>query len=125
MSRAARSMVVYAIYLALSGLGMSLIPNVFLHILGLPPTKEVWVRLFGALSFVLASKGYYAARRNIVAQLQFDVYTRTGFGTFLTILVVLGISPPVMEIFALIDILASVWTQLALNADRREAATTA
>jgi hypothetical protein len=116
-------MFVYAIYLGLSGIGMSLIPNVMLHILRLPPTHEVWVRLFGALSFVLAAKGYFAARRNIVPQLQFDVYTRIGFGTFLTILVVLGISPRIMLIFAIIDILASVWTQLSLNADQRAAIT--
>jgi len=98
---------------------MSLIPNTLLHILRIPPTYEVWVRLFGALSVVLAAKGYFAARHNIVLSLQFDVYTRTCFGTFLTILVLLGISPPIMEIFAIIDILASVWTQLALNADKR------
>jgi len=112
-------MYVYAVYLGVSGIGMSLIPNTLLHILRIPPTHEVWVRLFGALSVVLAAKGAFAARHNITLSLQFDVYTRICFGTFLTLLVILGISPPIMEIFAIIDILASVWTQVDLNADKR------
>src|SRR4030095_3378609 len=122
MSKAVRSQIVYSVYLGVSGIGMSLIPNTLLHILRIPPTHEVWVRLFGALSVALAAKGYFAARRNIVATLKFDIYTRIGVGTFLTILVILGISPPIMEIFAIVDILASVWTQLALNSDKRSQA---
>jgi hypothetical protein len=119
MSKAGVSMTVYAIYLGSSGLGLALIPNVLLHVLGVPPTHEGWIRIFGSLAVVLAAKGYNAARLNLVPSLQFDVYTRTGFGIFLTVIVVLGLVPPIMVIFAIADILASVWTQLALLADKR------
>lgn len=119
MSRASISMTVYAIYLGIGGAVFAFIPGVMLHVLGLPPTNEVWIRLFGALAAVLAVKGYYGARLNLVPMMQLDVYTRTCFGTFLAVLVVMGLSPRIMLIFAIIDILASVWTQLALFADKR------
>ena len=38
---------------------------------------------------------------------------------FLTVIVVMGLVPRIMVIFAIADILASVWTQLALFADKR------
>lgn len=121
MSKAGVSLTVYSVYLGASGVGLALIPNTLLHVLGIPPTREGWVRLFGSLAAVLAAKGFYAARLNLVPSLQFDVYTRTVFGVFLTVLVVLDLVPRVMIIFAIIDILAAVWTEFALRADRRAA----
>jgi hypothetical protein len=114
-------MKVYAVYLGSGGAGLAFIPNVLLHVLGIPPTHEFWIRVFGALAIVLAAKGAYGAYLNFIPSLQFDCYTRACFGTFLAVLVVIGIAPRQMLIFAIIDLLASVWTQLALFADRRAA----
>lgn len=119
MSRAKLSLTVYALYLGSGGLSMALFPNAMLPILGLPTTSEVWVRLYGALAAVLAAKGYNGARLNLYSSMQFDVYTRTVFASFLTALVLLGISPRVLIIFALIDYAAAAWTQWAIGADRR------
>jgi hypothetical protein len=119
MSKPALSLTVYAIYLGVGGAISALFPNFVLNLLGLPPTNEVWIRLWGALAVALAAKGYNGARLNSRESMQFDVYTRTGFATFLVALIVLGLSPPVTIIFAIVDYAASVWTQLALWAERK------
>jgi hypothetical protein len=61
MSRAKLSLTVYAIYLSSAGLSIALFPDAVLPIIGLSPTREVWVRLHGALAVVLAAKGYNGA----------------------------------------------------------------
>jgi hypothetical protein len=119
MSKTAVSITVYGIYLGSAGVGFMFIPDVLLQVLSLPPTNEVWIRLFGVLAVVLAAKAYYPVRMNVVALMQFDVYTRTFAGIFITVLVVMGLAPRIMLILAIIDILASVWTQVAIFADRR------
>ena len=119
MSKTGVSIIAYSIYLGSGGVGMALIPNVLLGLLGLPPTHEVWVRLFGFLALVLAAKGINGALLNLVPVMQFDVYTRICFSLFLTVLIVLGLSPRIMFIFAAIDFAAAVWTQLTISAARR------
>lgn len=119
MSKPAISLTVYAIYLGVGGAISALFPNFVLHLLGLPPTNEVWIRLWGALAVALAAKGYNGARQNSRNSMQFDVYTRTGFATFLVALIVLGLSPPVTLFFAVVDYAASIWTQLALWAEHK------
>ncbi len=121
MSKTGVSIVAYSIYLGCGGVGMSLIPNVLLGLLGLPPTHEVWVRLFGFLALVLAVKGINGALLNLVPVMQLDVITRTCFSLFLTALIVLGLAPRILFIFAAIDFAAAVWTQVTLFAAKRRA----
>jgi hypothetical protein len=120
MSKTSISIIAYSIYLGCGGLGMALIPNVMLGFFRLPPTTEVWIRLFGFLALVLAAKGINGALLNLVPVMQFDVYTRLCFSTFLTVLILLGISPPILFVFAVIDFAAAVWTQVTLSAAKRK-----
>ncbi len=120
LSKTGFSIVVYSIYLGLSGLGMALIPNVLLGVFRLPPTHEVWVRLFGFLALVLAVKGINGALLDLISVMQLDVITRTFFSLFLTVLTILGLSPPILLIFAAIDFAAAVWTQVTIFAAKRK-----
>lgn len=120
MRKPATSLIVYAIYLGVGGAIVALVPNMFLDLADLPRNDEVWIRLYGALAVALAAKGYHGARRNSIPSMQFDVYTRTGFATFLTVLVIIGIAPLITIIFAIIDYVGSAWTQLAIWAERKE-----
>jgi hypothetical protein len=119
MSQARLSIIVYAIYLATAGLVLALIPNVLLPLVGLPPTSEVWVRLCGSLAFVLGLKGLQNSRFEIVPMIQFDVYTRSLVGTFLVVLVLIGIAPPIFLVLSALDYGGALWTQLAIRSDRR------
>ena len=56
MSAPAKSVLAHGIYLALLGAGLATIPNLLLGLLGIPEATDVWVRVTGALVFLL---GYY------------------------------------------------------------------
>ncbi len=47
MSNAAKSILVYGIYLLILSFMLLVIPNIALTIFGLPATNEVWVRVVG------------------------------------------------------------------------------
>ena len=125
MSRARFSIFIYSIYLAAGGLTMAIIPNVILSLVGHPTTSEPWVRLFGALAFVLAAKGFNYSRLEIESMFQFDVYTRSFFASFLLVLVLIGYARPILLVWTVIDYGASLWTALAIRADRRNPVRTA
>jgi hypothetical protein len=124
MSRARLSIFIYSIYLAGGGLAMVIIPNVILSLVGHPTTSEPWVRLFGALAFVLAAKGFNYSRLEIQSMFQFDVYTRSFFATVLLILVLIGIARPILLVWTVVDYGAALWTALAIRADKRSAVRT-
>jgi len=119
MTKAGLSITAYCIYLGSNGVVAAFKPSLVSQVLRVPPTKEVWIRLFGFLALVLAAKGYYAVRLNLTPMFQLDVYTRAAFGTFLTVLIIMGVSPTFLLILAVVDIVGAVWTQLALVADGR------
>jgi hypothetical protein len=125
MSRARLSIFIYSIYLASGGLAMAIIPNVILSLVGHPTTSEPWVRLFGALAFVLGAKGFNYSRLEIESMFQFDVYTRSFFASFLLVLVLIGYARPILLVWTVIDYGASLWTALAIRADRRNPVRTA
>jgi gamma-glutamylcyclotransferase (GGCT)/AIG2-like uncharacterized protein YtfP len=63
MSRAAKSLFVFGVYLCGLGLLLLLAPNLLLQLFGVPPTHEVWIRINGM--FVLCLSFYYVqAARN-------------------------------------------------------------
>ena len=119
MSRARLSIVVYGAYPVTAGLILALIPNVLLSLVGLPEAHDVWIRLCGSLALVLGAKGIQNSKAEYAPGFQFDVYTRTFVATFLVILVLIRMAPPVILPLAAVDYAGAVWTELALRADRR------
>jgi hypothetical protein len=121
MSKARMSITIYGIYLATGGAIVAFIPNVLLSIVGLPPTHEVWIRLFGCLALVLGLKGVQNSRAEVPEIFQMDVYTRSLFATFLLGCVLLDMAPRILLFWTVIDYSGALWTQLALRADKRAA----
>ena len=115
MSRAARSIIAYSIYLGSLGLLMAVIPNLTISVIGLPASDEVWIRLFGVLALVLGIKGIYGGLNELRGMMRVDVFTRLGFSVYLAVLLVLGLAPPVLILIGVIDLAAAVWTLLALR----------
>jgi hypothetical protein len=115
MSRAARSLFVFAIYLGIVGAWLILSPNSFLRLFGFPPTDQVWIRIvgmcFGALAF------YYALSSvmNLRPFIQLTVYARALTLPFFILLVALGLTQPVLILFGVIDLAGAIWTQIALR----------
>jgi hypothetical protein len=119
-SRTATSIIAYSIYLGIGGIWMGTAPDSLTSFLHVPPPDGVWIRMAGCLAFVLACKGIYGALHGLTGLMQMDVYTRTGFAVFLTVLVLVGIArPPYYLFLALVDFAAAMWTAFSLRADRK------
>ena len=54
MSRAARSVLVFGLYLVVVGIALIVAPNPLLVLLRFPASTEIWPRVVGVLALVLA-----------------------------------------------------------------------
>ena len=118
MTGSLRSLFVFNFYVWALALGLLLVPNFFLRILGMPETHEVWVRCAGML---LLGYGFYyicVLRARMVEFLPFTVYVRSVVILFFVTFVVLGWARPILIVFGVIDLAGAVWTALALRAER-------
>ena len=115
MSSAAKSMLVFGIYLVVIGLGFLVVPNTLLALFGLPPTNEPWIRVMG---LVVLTVGYYyseAGRNEVEPLFRWSLYGRSAVAVVFTILVVLRLAEPTLILFGAIELLGAVWTGLALR----------
>ena len=123
MSKAAKSLFVFGIYLCGLGLILLLVPNLILQVFGAPPTNEVWIRINGM--FVLCLSFYYvqAARNELTILIRWTVWTRIAVIFYFAAFVLLVSAPKALLLFGVIDLLSAIWTGLALKKDeiiRRE-----
>jgi hypothetical protein len=123
MSRPARSVLVFGVYLAIGGVPLIAVPHTTCRVLHLrPPGDTIWVRLCGALFLDLA---YYCIRAALGEQqafLRWSVTTRPWTIIFLGAFVAAGLENPGILIFGVIDLLATLWTARALRSPGVEAA---
>ena len=115
MSRAARSLFVFGIYLCALGLTVLLVPNLLLHVFGVPPTNEVWIRINGM--FLLCLSFYYiqTARHELTKFIRWTIWTRVAVIFYFAAFVLLVSAPKALLLFGLIDLVSAIWTWLALK----------
>ena len=116
MSRAAKSIAVWGVYMMVVGLGCLLIPNTILTILGLPTTTEVWIRVIGLLVVVFGAYYFYCARKNAIPFFRVTVPGGIVFAIGLVALVALGLSGPTLIIFGAMDMVGAIWTWMSSRA---------
>lgn len=115
MTHAARSVLVFSIYLFVLGGTLVTVPNALLSVFRIPHTGEVWIRVVGMLVLIL---GYYyaaAARRELVEFFRLTVPARGAVLVFFVAFVLLGLAPPVLIVFGAVDAAAACWTASALR----------
>lgn len=117
MSRAAKSLFVFGIYLCGLGLLLLLVPDLLLRVFGVPPTNEVWIRIIGMLVLCLSFYYVLAARSELTAFIRWTVWARAAVIVYFAAFVLLVSAPKPLLLFGLIDLLSAVWTRLALKAD--------
>lgn len=115
MSKAALSLFVFSIYLFVVGLVLATIPNVLLSLFRVPETNEVWIRIVGLLAGVLGFYYLTAARNELTSFFRATVIGRMAALVIFSSFVVLGIAPPALVLFGIVDGAAAVWTGLALR----------
>jgi len=117
MSRAAMSLFVFGLYLCGLGLFLLLFPNFLLHIFGVQPTSEVWIRINGMFILCLAFYYVQAARHGLTQLIRWTVWARVAVIFYLSAFVILLGAPKALLLFGLVDLFAAAWTFIALKID--------
>jgi hypothetical protein len=117
MSRAAKSLFVFGIYLCGLGLILLFVPNSLLRVFGAQTTNEVWIRIDGM--FILCLSFFYvqAARNELTIFIRWTVWARAAVIIYLAAFVLLVSAPRALLLFGSVDLLAAIWTWLALKKD--------
>lgn len=118
MKKTSTSLLVFGVYLVGMGLGLLIIPNVVLGMLGLPPTDEIWIRVLSVVTLVLAYYYISAARADLKTFAQWTVPARIGVFVAFTAFTLLNFVGPVMIMLGSVDLLGALWTGWALRAEK-------
>lgn len=122
MSKSAKSLLVFGVYLTGMGVGFLIMPNILLGMLGMPPTDEIWSRVVGVLAFVLAFYYIQAARTDLRPFIQWTVYTRIAVFIFFSGFVLTGLAGPIMILLGTVDLAGALWTAWALRSEGQSGA---
>jgi hypothetical protein len=113
MSSAARSLLVFSVYLAALGLGLTFAPTPILAMFGLPEAGDHWILVVGMLYVGLAVYYAFAALTDLTAFIALTSAMRAAVLIYVTILALVGLVPQRMILLAAIDFLFGCWTFLA------------
>jgi hypothetical protein len=82
---------------------------------------DVWPRVVGMTTLFLGFYYIQMGRNELTQFIRWSVYARALVPVFFIAFVLLGFAPPVMIALTIPDILFTVWTALALRADKTSA----
>jgi hypothetical protein len=115
MSKAAKTLLVHGIYLAVAGVGFVAAPNLLLALFGFATTVEPWIRTTGMLAAVIGFFFIQAARHELAAFFRWTVYSRVAVFVLFVGFVLLGYARPMLLLFGVIDLLGAIWTYSAIR----------
>lgn len=119
MSRAARSLFVFGIYVAAVGVAFIAAPDPLMRVLALPPATAGWARVVGLLAVVIGAYDIVGARAGCAPYIRASVPVRLFFASGTILLVLLGQMPVTVVLLGATDIAGAVWTFVALRAPER------
>ncbi len=115
MSPASRSLYFFGFYLLLTGMTLTVAPNILLSIFGIPETTEIWIRVLGSVVFTLGLGYVVMAPSDNRLFLTFSVYARSYVFVMFTTFVLLDWAPWQLILFGLIDLAGAAWTYSGLR----------
>ena len=116
MTKAARSVLVFGLYLVSLGVGLILIPNMLLSLFAVAHTNEIWIHVVGMLIFFLGVYYIAAARGNWTAFIALTVPVRASVIAFFGAFVILLGAPRALLLFGVVDLVFAIWTWSLLRA---------
>jgi hypothetical protein len=122
MSKLARTLFVFGLYMLVLGVTLVLFPNVLLSLFHVPTTDEVWIRVAGMLVIFLGVYDIIAARGELKLLIRWSIPVRFSVILFFAIFVVAGLAPPILLLFGGLDAAGATWTWMALRGETRLAA---
>jgi hypothetical protein len=115
MSKSAKSVFIYGIYLAFNGIMLLLAPNVLITSLGIEPATEVWIRLSGILLMAISVYYFLAAKYELVVIMKATAFIRFTIIFFFTAFVLLDFVSQSIIVISAIDFLGGLWTYIMLK----------
>jgi hypothetical protein len=117
MSRSARSVFVFSVYLYLLGFVLVVTPDTLLRIFKFPETDGLWIRVVGMMVIILGFYFSHVARAEIRPFFVWTVIARTSVLLFFIAFVIAGLAPPALILFGVIDFAAAMWTLFAIRSE--------
>jgi hypothetical protein len=115
MSRAARSIYVFGIYLIVLGAVLIATPNTLLTLLRLPTTTEPWIHVLGVPILAMGLIHLASARAEQLAFFRATVHARVFAFAALAVLALMSIAPPIVAGFGVADLAGAIWTFMTLR----------
>ncbi len=116
MSRPARTLFLFGIYVTLAGLAFLAAPEALIALLRLPPSPPGWPRIVGILSLVIGTYDLVSSRADFLPYIRASVPIRFAFAGAVTVLFLTGQMPVTVMAFGAVDAAGAVWTWAALRA---------
>jgi hypothetical protein len=115
MTSASKSVYYFGFYLLITGITLTVAPNMLLSIFQIATTNEIWIRVLGAVVFGVGMFYVFMAPANHLLFLTLTVYARISILIWFSIFVVIGWAPAQLLIFGLLDGAGATWTYLNLR----------
>jgi hypothetical protein len=115
MDAAAKSLIVFGVYLLLNAVGLVFAPNVVLGLFQMPATNEPWIRVLGLVVGVIGYYYIFAARHGLRGFYPATVHGRVVGALVFFVLVVTKLGPWQLLTFGAMDLGAALWTHFALK----------
>lgn len=115
MTKPAKTIAVFGVYLILTGAILISIPNVLLDLLRIEPAQDPWIRVLGAVVAVL---GYYyitAARNQLTDFFRATLWGRNAILVLFLALALLRLAPAQLVLFGIVDAIGALWTWSSLR----------
>jgi len=115
MTKPARTIAAFGLYLIVTGAILVCIPNVLLTVLRVELAEEPWIRVLGAVVAVLGFYYITAAKTELDSFFRATLWGRNVILVMFLTLVLLQVAPAQLVVFGVIDALGALWTWAALR----------
>jgi hypothetical protein len=115
MTAASKSLYYFGFYLLITGVTLTVVPNMLLSVFQIALATEVWIRVLGVVVFNVGLFYVFMAPTNNVLFLNLSVYARLCILVWFSIFVIIGLAPMQLLIFGLTDGAGAAWTYLTLR----------
>ena len=119
MSRTARSLFIFGVYMLVLGTTTVLVPNLLLSFFHQPATQEVWIRVVGMLIIFLGIYDIVAARSELLPIIIWTIPVRLSVIVFFAVFVFAELAPPILLLFGVIDLAGAIWTWIEFRKETK------
>ena len=90
-------------------------PNTLLRLFGLPATTEPWIHVLGVTVMAIGMLNVASARAEQMGFFRAGVWVRVFVFAAFVAFALIGIVPPVLVLFGVIDVVGALWTHVMLR----------